>query len=236
LVEAWNSFKKAGLDDLARNTDNLDALNKALKQDGYDAVYFENLLKSKSDPQKFIDDYLTKIGDNGKFVDDALESDYASYLARKSKEGKVARDRSDWNHARDYWLNDSPMARGNNFNDKARLEQWYKHNEVHLENGKRLDSYKPPKDGNPGEIVSRKATDLGDIQLSTFEDYLKEMKAKYAPGTKIRSNTNPDIDGQLLQGKQILEIPDSNRGLSNIQDYIDLAKNKYDIEIRFRAE
>ena len=88
LVESWKSFKNAGLDDLAKNTDNLDALNKALKQGDYDAVYFENLLKTKSDPQKFIDDYVKKLGDDGKFLDAATEADYASYLGRKTREGK----------------------------------------------------------------------------------------------------------------------------------------------------
>ncbi|WP_427182388.1 hypothetical protein [Paenibacillus sp. TC-CSREp1] len=139
----------------------------------------------------------------------------------------------DWKEARDYWLNDSPMARGNAFNKKSVVEEWYPCNEVHLSNGKRLDSYDPIK----GEIVSRKATDLADIELTTFENYLKEMKVKYEPGTIIRSDKyadfKPPIDGQPLKGKQILA---TNKNFSGIQDYIDLAKNKYGIEIRFREE
>ena len=173
---------------------------------------------------------------NGKFIDSKLESDYQKYLARKAKEGKPPRDRLEWKKARDYWLNDSPMARGNAFNKKSVVEEWYPCNEVHLSNGKRLDSYDPIK----GEIVSRKATDLADIELSTFESYLKEMKIKYEPGTIIRTDKyadfKPPIDGQPLKGKQILEIPASNKNFSEIQDYIDLAKNKYGIEIRFREE
>ncbi|AEV68228.1 Protein of unknown function (DUF1557) [Acetivibrio clariflavus DSM 19732] len=168
----------------------------------------------------------------GEFVDDILEADYQKYVARKNAQGKTPRERTDWKDARDYWINDSPLARGNAFNDKAIKEGWYPFNEVHLENGKRLDSYDPYK----GEIVSRKATDLEEIQLSTFEGYLREMQYKYKPGTKIRSNKYPEIDGQLLTGKLILEIPDSNLNFSEIQDYIDLAKNKYGIEIRFRSE
>lgn len=128
------------------------------------------------------------------------------------------------------------MARGNAFNKKSVVEEWYPCNEVHLSNGKRLDSYDPIR----GEIVSRKATDLADIELSTFESYLKEMKVKYKPGTIIRTDKyadfKPPIDGQPLKGKQILEIPASNKNFSGIQDYIDLAKNKYGIEIRFREE
>ncbi|WP_110953610.1 hypothetical protein [Anaerosinus massiliensis] len=66
------------------------------------------------------------------------------------------------------------MARGNAFNDKAVDQDWYKYNEVNLSNGKRLDSYDPKK----GEIVSRKATNLADVELSTFEAYLKELKGQ----------------------------------------------------------
>ncbi len=39
-----------------------------------------------------------------------------------------------------------------------------------------------------------------------------------------------------LEGTQILEIPDSNLKYSEIQKYIDLANNNYNIKIRFRPE
>lgn len=169
---------------------------------------------------------------NGKFIDELLEADYQKYLTRKSKQGKAPKDRLEWKESRDYWLHDSPMARGNEFNRKAEKNNWYKYSEVHLENGKRLDSY----DAVKGEIVSRKATDLENIELSTFESYLKEMKNKYSAGIKIRSDKYSDLDGKILEGKQILEIPESNKNFDKIQDYIDLAKNKYNIEIRFKPE
>ena len=125
------------------------------------------------------------------------------------------------------------MARGNKFNDTAKNGLWYDFNEVHLENGKRLDSYDEIK----GEIVSRKATDLENIELSTFESYLREMKNKYPEGMKIRSDKyKKELDGKILKGKQILEIPESNKNFDKIQEYIDLAKNKYNIEIRFKPE
>lgn len=128
------------------------------------------------------------------------------------------------------------MAKGNAFNKKAVDNNWYNIKELNLANGKRLDSYVPPNNKNAGEIISRKATNLEDIELSTFETYLKEMKSKYAPGTTIISNQYPLLDGQTLQGKQILEIPSSNQSFSQIQDYIDLARNKYNIEIHFKPE
>ncbi|CAI9429303.1 hypothetical protein MSHRCOH1_03745 [Candidatus Ornithobacterium hominis] len=125
------------------------------------------------------------------------------------------------------------FKRGNDFNKKANAEKWYNFNEIHLANGKRLDSYDPVKK----EIISRKATSLDKIKMKTFEGYLKEMKNKYPAGTVIRSNKYPTLDGQILQGRQILEIPISNQNLPNIQQYIDLAKsNKYNIELRFKPE
>ncbi|MCW1240520.1 LXG domain-containing protein [Bacillus pretiosus] len=169
---------------------------------------------------------------DGKFVESDLELKYAEYCVRKAKDGKVPKDRLNWKEASDYWTKDSPMARGNKFNKTAQKNEWYPHDEIHLSNGKRLDSYDPRK----GEIVSRKATDFEDIDIKTFEKYLKEMKDKYAVGTKIRSNKYERIDGKLLEGRHILEIPTSNKKFKKIDEYIKLAKEKYDIDIRFREE
>ena len=167
----------------------------------------------------------------GKFKNADLENRYLTYVARKDKQGKPPRDRIEWKVVHDYLLYDSPMARGNAFNDKAVTAGWYKYNEVHLENGKRLDSYDPVK----GEIVSRKATDLDMIDVKTFERYLKELRDKYPAGAKIRSDKYPTIDGQHLQGKQILEIPASNQSFERIDEYKEIARH-YGIEIRFREE
>jgi hypothetical protein len=142
----------------------------------------------------------------------------------------------DWKEVRDYWLNDSPLARGNSFNKKARDNAWYDYYEINLENGKRLNSYVEPINGTGGEIISRKATTLEDIDITTFEAYLNEMKVKYAPGIKIRSDKYPDLDGHLLEGKLIFEILEINQGFNQIQEYINLKKSKYNIDIRFRPE
>ena len=168
---------------------------------------------------------------SGKFKDADLENGYLTYIARKDKQGKPPRDRIDWKEAHDYWLNDSPMARGNAFNNTAIDNEWYPYNEVHLTNGKRLDSYDPVKK----EIISRKATDLDMIDVKTFEQYLKELGDKYPAGAKIRSDKYPKIDGQHLQGKQILEIPASNQTFEKIDEYKAIA-NRYKVEIRFREE
>ena len=169
--------------------------------------------------------------ENGEFIDEELEEDYKKYVKRKNREGKTPRDRKDWKETRDYWLNDSPMARGNRFNDKAKQENWYPCRELNLIDGTRLDGYDPVK----GEIVSRKATDLENISLKTYEAYLKELKNKYPPGKEIRSNAYPELDGKELIGKQILEIPESNRQFSEIEKYKEIAR-KYNIDNRFRGE
>ena len=137
------------------------------------------------------------------------------------------------------------FKRGNDFNKKAADNLWYQANEVVIEHpslkyidgpnkGKprrfRLDSYNPN-----GAIVSRKATDLANIRQSTFESYLSELTNKYPVGAKI-VNENRGL-GETLQGKFILEIPESNRAFSRIAEYIQIAKSKNpSIEIVFRPE
>ncbi len=241
LLDSWAVLKKTEIDGLSGKVENLESLNKALKQDArYDADYFETLLKSKDDPQKFLDDYVSKIGDNGKFADDALEPDYTSYLSRKAREGKPPRDRADWNQASDYMKYDSPTARGNKFNKKAEFE--YDINELNLvrEDGSfvRVDSYVPASASSTGEgmIISRKATDLVDIKESTFRGHLQEMVDKYSPGTEIRSNAYPQLNGKTIEGKQYLQIPESNKSFYDIEKYKSIAKDEYGIEIIFLAE
>ncbi len=123
------------------------------------------------------------------------------------------------------------FKRGNDFNRKARDNAWYDFNEVHLANGKRLDSYDPIS----GEIISRKATSFDNIQTSTFVKYLQEMDNKYSAGTIIRSNKYPELDGQVLSGNKILEVPLNNQNSSKLAEFTQLA-NQYNVTIRFRPE
>ena len=86
-----------------------------------------------------------------------------------------------------------------------------------------------------GEIISRKATDLDKIQEETFRGYLQELQNKYSVGETIRSNKYPEIDGLKLEGKHILEIPDSNKHLPDIEKFKEIAK-EYGVELRFTKE
>lgn len=196
---------------------------KSLKSEDEIAETVTNNLKKT---QKQIEELLD---DSGKFIDEELESNYQKYVLRKQKSGKFPRDRIDWKEASDYWKNNSPMARGNQFNKIA--EKIYPFSEVNLANGKRLDSYIPGE-----KIISRKATDLSDIEFNTFDKYLSEMIQKYAPGTVIRSNKYDCIDGQKLSGQMCLEIPAVNKEFDQIDEYMTYAKEKYDIEIIFLEE
>lgn len=126
---------------------------------------------------------------------------------------------------------ESPVARGNRFNETVTNSEKYPYYEINLENGKRLDSYDPIK----GEIISRKATDLDKISENTFRQYLSEFEKKYSRGTRIRSNLWKQIDGEMLEGQYILEIPKSNETLSNIEYYKKIAE-EYDVILRFTEE
>ena len=196
---------------------------KSLKSEDEIAETVTNNLKKT---QKQIEELLD---DSGKFIDEEAESNYQKYVLRKQKSGKFPRDRIDWKEASDYWKNNSPMARGNQFNKIA--EKIYPFNEVNLANGKRLDSYIPGE-----KIISRKATDLSDIEFNTFDKYLSEMIQKYAPGTVIRSNKYKCLNGQILSGKMYLEIPAVNKDFDQIDEYMTYAKEKYDIKIIFLEE
>ncbi|MFC3346624.1 PrsW family glutamic-type intramembrane protease [Streptomyces echinoruber] len=102
------------------------------------------------------------------------------------------------------WLLDK-WKKGREFNE----ENWprYPANEVYLENGKFLDSYRPGK-----EIVSRKQTQISKIKPETFRNYLREINQKYKAGTKIPDTPKaraeyPHLIGKPLKGKYYLEVP-----------------------------
>ena len=93
------------------------------------------------------------------------------------------------------------------------LDQWgrYDANEITLRNGRRLDSYTHELD-----IVSRKNSQLADLEPSTASAYLREHVAKYSPGEVIadtaRARTEfPHLIGKPLDGKRILEVPVQNQ-------------------------
>jgi hypothetical protein len=103
--------------------------------------------------------------------------------------------------------------RGNDFNVKGRAKYGDDFVEVVLKGvdgkaGKRLDTYLPPSNGNPGQIISRKATTLSEIQPSTFRNYLNELLTKYPKGAELNSSKFPM--GTRLDGNYKLEIPKSN--------------------------
>ena len=175
-----------------------------------------------SQPVKYSNFLLQWVADWGR---------YEQYVQRKQRQNKTPRGFFDWKVVSDYYRNNSPMARGNRFDKKAVKEKWYDFHQVHLANGKRLDSYDVKKQC----IVSRKAIDLSKINLKTFERYLKEFHEKYKRGTVIRTNKYRQIDGTVLEGKYYLEIPESNKDFPDLQKFINLAR-EYDVEIIFKPE
>ena len=188
----------------------------------------------KTETTKYIDDAFSVVEEHApKSLPEVSEValNYEKYVQRKKRLGQTPRDFNDWKNVSDYFKKDSPIARGNRFDKKAKTEGWYRYHQVHLSNGKRLDSYNEAQ----GMIVSRKSIDLSKIGKSRFEAHLKEFREKYDVGTIIRSNKYEGIDKLPLQGKFYLEIPDYNKNLPELEEFIKLAR-KYDVEIIFKPE
>jgi len=108
------------------------------------------------------------------------------------------------------------VEEGNKFNRSQAPK--YPHNEVMLERPTgakgypRVDSYDPVK----GEIVSRKSTQLADVQEATAKSYLDELNTRYPSGSKIADvptqktgsgHANAGLGGTRMTGTQILEVP-----------------------------
>lgn len=135
--------------------------------------------------------------------------------------------------------------RGNDFNAKGRIKYGDGFVEVVLKGvdgkaGKRLDTYLPPSDGKPGQIISRKATTLSNIQPNTFKNYLYELITKYPKGAELNSSKFPP--GTKLDGDYKLEIPEANKSFFESSDEFKKvlskfnADNNVDIEIIYLAE
>ncbi|MBP9134784.1 MAG: hypothetical protein KBF75_12195 [Saprospiraceae bacterium] len=135
--------------------------------------------------------------------------------------------------------------RGNDFNAKGRAKYTDDYVEIVLKGvngkpGKRLDTYLPPSNGNPGKIISRKATILSEIQPKTFRSYLNELITKYPKNAELNSSKFPP--GTRLDGDYKLEIPESNRSFfesseefQNVLNDFNTSKN-VNIEIIYLAE
>jgi len=99
------------------------------------------------------------------------------------------------------------VEQGNAFN--AERSVVYPYNEVYINKPTssgyyRLDSYNP----SAGEIVSRKFTQLSDIQEQTALNYINEIPTKYPVGGTIANvPSSGGLAGQVLQGQYILEVP-----------------------------
>ncbi|WP_067964114.1 polymorphic toxin-type HINT domain-containing protein [Nocardiopsis trehalosi] len=135
------------------------------------------------------------------------------------------------------WLRDRLEA-GNNFNREreAHYTRLGGANEVHVgprtsgNQYQRVDSYIPGR-----EIVSRKYTQLSEIQESTAFNYLRELARDYGPGTPIadtptnRRDLPEDLIGEELDGQMYLEVPVQN---STVPDSVISEANRLGIIIR----
>lgn len=129
--------------------------------------------------------------------------------------------------SRPQWL--QRLDAGNDFN--AERASAYPYNEVYVNKADgsgyyRLDSYGPAA----GEIVSRKFTQLSDVQESTAVRYINEISAKYpVNGVVADVPSSGDLSGQLLRGQYYLEVPVQARPIP--QSVLDAA-NRQGVLIR----
>jgi hypothetical protein len=100
------------------------------------------------------------------------------------------------------------MAEGVVFNQS----QWHRFetNEVYLGNGKVLDSYDPLY-----EIVSRKQTQLAEVNRSTALKNLRDFLKNYSPGEVVKDTPRaraqfPHLIGEKIRGDMYLDVPVQN--------------------------
>lgn len=140
---------------------------------------------------------------------------------RNGQTNQTNGDGSDTRSSMPEWLRQR-IEEGNEFN--RRREPYYEDqggaNEVHVEprsdKGQypRVDSYVPGE-----EIVSRKHTQLSDVQEGTAVGYLRELANTYGPGTIVadtptnRRDLGDDAIGQPMSGDMILEVPVQHNGV-----------------------
>lgn len=211
-----------------------DKINKSPEFDGLSKSRQNKLTKDIAEADESFGDALagkSNLIDNHAYLDDANVDKSVRTNSQAITDVDAVEDAVEISgKSQPTWLEIQALwKRGNDFNKKAVKNDWYDYHEIHLANGKRLDSYDP----DLGEIVSRKATDFDNIQSTTFENYLKEFNQKYSSGTVIRSNKYPDINGQTLQGNKILEVPASNQNSPKFTEFTNLA-SQYHVTIRYR--
>ncbi|MCU5672109.1 hypothetical protein OWP19_10500 [Bacillus cereus] len=184
---------------IAKSIDDRTAKSASFEVDG------NGLLISKqggTDFQSWVNKHHTE---SNKIIDDKIKGVEAS-LASKGTGEATPKKKSvpDW--LKERW------EAGNNFNKENRPR--YPYNEVELEakevGGKKyvVDSYAHNK-----EIVSRKFTQLSEVQEKTAKSYLNEITKKYPSGSKISNGPfNPNaLKGGRLKGELILEVPVQNK-------------------------
>ena len=132
---------------------------------------------------------------------------YAEDIALLTDEAAVAADATRTSRM-PQWLKDRLEA-GRQFN----RDNWsrYDANEVILGNGKILDSC-----SLNGENVSRKLTQLSDVQPGTARQYLNELVNKYSPGEVVAAKPSNErqfptsMIGKPIRGQLVLEVPVQN--------------------------
>jgi hypothetical protein len=100
------------------------------------------------------------------------------------------------------------LQQGNEFNRAHSFD--YPYRELYIEDPRATDGYVKVDayDDVKQEIISRKNTQFANIDVDTGRAYVRELVAKYPPGSKIADvPSSGPLAGQRLQGTMILEVP-----------------------------
>ncbi len=186
----------------------------------------------KKDLDSLTDSYKKQIK---KYLDDkdSLLTDEPKELASNISGSSTSSNKKEW--LKNFW-------RGNAFNKRRMAEKPNWKHELYLckfpngcdKNPKeyvRLDSYDDTV--SPPRIISRKHTQLAEVNPETAKGYIKELANKYKADMKVpyvestingtdKNPTTKGMAGKVIQGQQVLEIPRQDKPIpKEIQDYAD---------------
>ena len=113
--EVSREFRKEASEQLAKHSDDV---ARGLEETGKGKEAVEELLDGE-----------------GVFKNAELEERYQEYVVRNTNRGRRISDRLTWKQDSDFFTQNSPIARGNRFNETVRERKTYPHHEVNLENG-----------------------------------------------------------------------------------------------------
>ncbi|MGB0522551.1 MAG: hypothetical protein ACPGJS_06310 [Flammeovirgaceae bacterium] len=228
-IDSWKVLKNVGLGHLAEEKHYLKLIGFALAQNGYNSLYIEQFLRESPHPQGVIDQYFTLLNEQAALSNPIHEMEYIGY--RQTAFGTPPKDRIAWKYA----LVGAIPHRKRQFSIQAIRGGWDCYTHLKLENGAILDGYNPAMHGKPALLITRWAVHLKDVKLELFQKAINQLKSKIPIGIKIVSSRYLNLNGKIVDGQRILQLPLGNQDYEHIQNYIDIS-NQQGFKVNFQKE